>query len=209
MNRRLQRLLTILFTAFVTTTTLAQSEVDHTNHQSHENHEELGAVDVSDYSIFHLDSKWLDHSGQVKSLSQALAGKPTVGAIIYTSCEHACPMIVNDMMKIERKLGNSAKNVQFTLFSMDYKNDNPKELELYRKDKELGKWNLFVPEFQGSELELAISLGIRIKPLANGHFAHSNVIFVLDSDGTPVHQQIGLGLSPDESANVVNGLLEQ
>ena len=171
--------------------------------QHHDGHEQLSAGPISGHSLFHLDSMWLNHDAVAKTLSQALSGKPTVGAIIYTSCEHACPMIVNDMLKIERQLGNAAQDVQFALFSMDVARDTPEKLKLYRTDKQIGQWDLYVPKDHGSELELAVALGIRIKALANGEFAHSNVIFVLDSEGIPVHQQNGLGLSPNDSVLAV------
>ena len=185
----------------------ASSSSDASHHHGREEHEQSGIGEISAYSIFHLESKWLSHDGKLKSLAQALSGKPTVGAMVYTTCEHACPLIVNDMLKIEQALGEAARDVQFALFSMDPKQDKPKRLEIYRTEKEVGTWDLYVPEFQGSELELAIALGIRIKPLANGEFAHSNTIFVLDSGGTAIYQQNGLGLSPADSVIAVRSAL--
>ncbi len=200
-------LLVPLFFFCLTTIALSQTTVDHSQHQSHDGHEQLNAGEITEYSIFHLESRWLNHVGDAQTLAQALSGKPTVGAMIYTSCEHACPLIVNDMLKIERAMGSAAKDVQFTLFSMDFEKDKPEQLKLYRTDKEIGRWDLYAPKEQGTELELAIALGIRIKPLASGDFAHSNVIFVLDAEGTPVHQQNGLGLPPDSSVAALQKIL--
>jgi len=198
--------LAILVFSSCIATAAGESSVDHSSHDMSA-HEQLSAGKISDFSVFHLESRWLNHENEPKTLSQALAGKPTVGAMVYTSCEHACPLIVNDMMKIARELGESAADVQFTLFSMDPERDTPKKLKIYRQDQQLGQWDLYAPEFAGSELELAISLGIRIKPLASGDFAHSNVIFVLNSEGEAVHQQNGLGLPPDDSVAAVQSVL--
>ncbi len=201
--------LTLLLFVYVSLIVPAAAQQTSGNSQHHhEGHEQLGVDSFTGHSLFHLESTWVNHDGAAKTLAEALSGKPTVGAIIYTSCEHACPMIVNDMMKIERQLGDVAQAVQFTLFSMDYERDKPEKLKLYRNDKELGQWDLYVPEEPGSELELAIALGIRIKPLTNGEFAHSNVIFILHPDGTPVHQQVGLGLVPDESVVAIQQTLK-
>ena len=187
-------------------TAAGQSSGDQSSHAAAE-HEQLEAGKITEHSIFHLESRWINYESKPRTLSQALSGKPTVGAMIYTSCEHACSLIVNDMMKIERELGENAADVRFTLFSMDPKQDTPKKLALYRQDKELGQWDLYTPRLAGSELELAIALGIRIKPLASGHFAHSNVIFVLNAEGEAVHQQNGLGLPPDKTVAAVKSVL--
>ncbi len=209
MNRLTPYFFSLLLSAGWSVAATGQSEVELGGHGDHSGHGQLAADAISEYSVFHLDSLWLNHDGQPKTLSAALAGKPTVGAMIYTACDHACPLIVNDMLNIERELGNEARDVQFTLFSMDYARDKPEQLNLYRMDKEIGQWDFYAPKDQGSELELAVALGIRIKPLANGDFAHSNVIFVLDSKGVPAHQQNGLGLPPENSAAAIRGMLTE
>jgi protein SCO1/2 len=48
--------------------------------------------------------------------------------------------------------------------------------------------------------ELAALLGVIYREDANGSFAHSNVITVLNAEGEIVYQQPGLNLPPDEIA---------
>jgi len=58
-------------------------------------------------------------------------------------------------------------------------------------------------------LELAALLGVKYKASANGQFAHSNVITVLNAKGEIVHQQIGLNEDVSETAQTVINLVKK
>ena len=49
------------------------------------------------------------------------------------------------------------------------------------------------PASADDTLEMAALLGVKFKKSADGQFAHSNVITILNPEGEIIHQQIGLG----------------
>lgn len=55
-------------------------------------------------------------------------------------------------------------------------------------------------------LELAALLGLKFKEDANGQFAHSNVITILNAQGEIVHQQIGLNQDIQETVRLLRQL---
>jgi protein SCO1/2 len=147
----------------------------------------------SDKSLYQLDSLWTtDEKRQIK-LTQ-LSGRPQVVAMFFANCQVACPIIVNDLKRIEATLPAELRaRVGFVLVSFDSKRDTPAALADYRRARKLPaeRWALL----RGSPddvLELAALLGIKYKEDARGQFAHSNVITILNAQGEIVHQQIGL-----------------
>ena len=176
-------------------------------HAEHAAHGELPPGEFAADSIFHLESEWVNPDGEKRPLSRALSGGPMAAAMIYTSCEHACPVIVSDMLKIRRALGADESGARFVLFSFDPERDTPARMRDYRGEQGLGRWTILSPAEPGGERELAAALGVRFKPIAGGDFAHSNIIFILDGEGVPRHRQAGLLQPPDESAAVLRRLL--
>ena len=123
-----------------------------------------------------------------------LKGRPQVIAMFFVNCQYACPLIVNDMRRIEAALTPAQRaRVGFTLVSFDAKRDTVEALAEYRRVRDLPaeNWTLLrgAPD---DVLELAALLGVRYKQDAGGQFAHSNLITVLNAEGEIVHQQIGL-----------------
>ena len=55
-------------------------------------------------------------------------------------------------------------------------------------------------------LELAALLGLQFKADANGQFAHSNVITILNAQGEIVHQEIGLNQDIKETVRILRQL---
>ncbi|CAN5411548.1 hypothetical protein BH10BDE1_BH10BDE1_31140 [soil metagenome] len=149
-------------------------------------------------SVYNLKSQWTSQDGKVIQL-QDLEGKPVVLAMAYTSCEAACPLIVEDMRKISKGMSAAdQKRFSFFLFSFDSQLDTPARLKEYAKKRklDLAHWQLFHGE-PGAVRELAAVLGVRYKkdPKTND-FDHSNVITLLDGKGLIQYQQNGLGEDP-------------
>jgi protein SCO1 len=151
----------------------------------------------TDKSLFQTESRWSTDAGKQITLAE-LKGRPQVIAMFFTSCQYACPIIVNDMKRIEAALGPKPRSrVGFTLVTFDTRRDTPQVLADYRASRELSTktWTLLHGE-SDDVLELAALLGVKYKEDASGQFAHSNVITVLNAQGEIVHQQIGLGQDP-------------
>ena len=153
-------------------------------------------------SILNLKSEWTTQAGQPASIKD-FGGKPFIVAMIYTSCDQACPLIIEDLRKIENALSKKTSvRIPFLLFSFDTLKDTPIKLKAFAQSRKLDlhHWTLFNGN-KNAVRELAAVLGIRYKKNANGDFDHSNVITLIDAEGLVVEQQIGLNQDPQPLAD--------
>ncbi len=154
---------------------------------------------ASSESIFNLNEKWTTQDEKVILLSE-LKGHSSIVAMTYTSCEHSCPLIIEDMKRIEKSLAPKLKDsTQFYLFSLDVERDLPQKLKAYSLKRKLDPthWTLLHGDSRRVR-ELAAALGVRFKKEPGGDFDHSNIITLLNSEGTIEFQQIGLNQDPRE-----------
>jgi protein SCO1/2 len=166
------------------------------------------ATAFTDKSLYQVDSRWTTDAGKQIKLG-ALRGKPQVVAMFFANCQYACPLIVNDMQRIEAALTPAQRaRVGFTLVSFDPTRDTPEALAEYRKVRSLAaeRWTLLRGEPDDVQ-ELAALLGVRYKQDARGQFAHSNVITVLNAEGEITRQQVGLSQDIQESVRIVAKLV--
>lgn len=151
---------------------------------------EVGSSKVSENSIYQLESVWKNETGEKMMLNE-LKGKKQIMAMVFTSCSYACPLIVNDMKKIESQIKRN--DVDFLLISIDPKRDTPEALIQYAKNNklEVNSWHLLTGD-ENSISELAAVLGFKYKKQPDGSFSHSNIIYVLNEDGEVAYQHFGL-----------------
>lgn len=164
---------------------------------------------LPDQSLYQLDSKWTSDHGRVIRLA-ALQGQPQVMAMMFTSCEFACPIIVNDMKRIAAALPPEVQGkVDFTLISFDHERDTPELLLAFRKRMGLpmAGWTLLRGGADDVR-ELAALLGVNYRKDARGQYAHSNILTVVNPVGEIAHQQSGLNQSPDETVKQLLRLLQ-
>jgi protein SCO1/2 len=151
-----------------------------------------GAV-YTDRSLYQLDSEWTSDVGRKIKLG-VFEGRPQVVALFFTHCEYACPIIVNDLRRIEAALPQKLRDrVDFLLVSIDHERDTPEVLHVYRESRKLpvAHWSLL---HGGAEdvRELAALLGVNYRKDARGQYAHSNTITLLNARGEIVRQLNGL-----------------
>ena len=161
-------------------------------------------------SLYQLESQWTNDAGKFVRLSE-LGDRPQVVAMFFANCEYACPLIVNDMRRIEAALTPEQRShVGFALISFDSKRDTAAALAEYRRVRGLPEktWTLLHGE-PDEVMELAALLGDRYKQDARGQFSHSNVITVLNSAGEIVHQQIGLNGDVRETVSILGKLVAE
>jgi len=162
----------------------------------------------TDKSIYQFGSRWTTDAGKQIKLG-ALRGRPQVVAMFFANCQYACPLIVNDMQRIEAALTPAQRaRVGFTLVTFDPKRDTAEALAEYRRVRNLAaeRWTLLRAEPDDVQ-ELAALLGVRYKQDARGQFAHSNLITVLNADGEIVRQQVGLIQDIGENVRVLAKLV--
>jgi protein SCO1 len=147
-------------------------------------------------SVYQLETVWTNDQNQAIQLS-ALKGRPQIVVMFFASCQYTCPIIVHQLKQLEKALPPGVRtNVGFTLASFDSKRDTPVALKKYRSEHELPRanWTLLTGDADGV-VDLAAVLGVKFKQDAQGQFAHSNVITLLNAQGEIVYQQTGL--NPD------------
>jgi protein SCO1/2 len=159
----------------------------------------IAQTNYTDKSLFQLDSVWTSDAGRRVKLG-VLRGRPQVVAMFFASCQFTCPLTVSDMQRIEAALPENLRtNTDFLLVSFDTGRDTPTALKAYRAKRELSNQNWTLLHGEPDDVrELAALLGVIYRKDANGDFAHSNVITVLNAEGEIVYQQPGLNLPTDE-----------
>ena len=157
----------------------------------------LAAGKPTDTSLYLLDSKWTSDVGREIKLG-VLRGRPQIVAMFFTHCEYACPILVEELKGIERRLpAEVLAKVDFLLVSIDSKRDTPAELAAFREKRQLARerWTLLRGGADDVR-ELAALLGVNYAEDARGQFAHSNLVTVLNAEGEIIHQQAGLKGDP-------------
>lgn len=161
---------------------------------AHENHgAELKAQPtLPGTSIFHLESEWKNQKGVSAKLT-SLRGSPRLLVMLYTRCDTACPLIVEDLKEIAKEVDTKQKNkVNVSIFSLDSFRETPESLRTFSEKRKLpSHWGLFTSNAD-AVAELAAALGVRYKRLPNGDFIHSNIIYFLNGNGEITAQKEGI-----------------
>ncbi|MGE5432354.1 MAG: SCO family protein [Syntrophomonadaceae bacterium] len=158
-----------------------------------EDMEDAGSGQFSDNSVYQLDAKWSNELNKKVTLGD-FKGQKIVMAMIFANCTYACPLIVNDMKKVDAGIKESEKGkVKFVLVSIDPERDSPKTLLDYakRQNLDLSRWELLTGN-KDDVRSLAALLGFKYKKNENGDYVHSNLINVFNREGEVVLQHEGL-----------------
>jgi len=156
--------------------------------------DEVESEEFSESSLYQLESEWTDQDGKSFSLKD-LEGKKIVLTMFFASCTYACPILVNDMKKIETVLNKEDKlsSFEFVLISIDPERDTPEKLKDFanKQNLDLKRWKLLSGK-SDDIMELAAVTGFKYKKDKNGDYSHSNLITFLNEEGEIIHQQVGL-----------------
>lgn len=157
----------------------------------------------SSESLYQLEVGFTDDHGQPFTLG-SLRGRPVVLTMFFASCGYACPLLLTDMQAIRAKLPAEIRDqAAFVLVSFDVARDTPAALAKYRAERHLdAQWTLLHGD-DDAVRELAALLGVKFKQEADGQFAHSNLITILNAGGEVVHQRNGLRGGLDETAQAI------
>lgn len=185
------------------------AETSPSMHQHHHavTPEESPSPKLDGRSIYHLNSIWKNQNNEDTALA-SLKTQPLVLAMLYTSCQYVCPMIVSDMKKIEKGLlPEQLKKTRFVIVSIDPERDTPKQLKSFAAKRSLdeSRWILLSGKADDI-LTLANVLGVKYKKETSGDFSHSSIIHIIDAGGVLRHQQFGNNVAPDESLKLLKGL---
>ena len=129
-----------------------------------------------------------------------IVNKDAVVAFAYTTCEYACPLIVDKMRKIEKKLHTKKQNAEFVMISFDPLNDTVDVLKKYKIKSELNRdnWHFLTGEEKVIQKTLMI-FGVKAKKIpSTGVIDHDNKIFIFGRDGKLKKVLEGLDASIDD-----------
>ncbi len=149
-------------------------------------------------SLYQLSAPLLDQHGRQVPLS-VFAGQPVLVSMFYASCTSACPMLVNDVRKLEALLSEDERaQVRVLLISLDPASDTPAVLAeaAARYGVDADRWLLTSPP-PAEVRTIAAALGIAYQAIENGEFHHSSRVTLLDAQGVPKATAEGLGKPPD------------
>ena len=167
---------------------------------AHENHgTELKAKSpLPGASIFQLESEWENQKGENLKLS-TLRGSPRLVVMLFTRCDTACPLIVEDLKEIAKEVDQKrTEKIDVSIFSLDSFRETSESLLAFSVKRKLpSHWKLYTSNAD-AVAELAASLGVRYKRLSNGDFIHSNIIYFLNSNGEVIAQKEGIKTSSGE-----------
>lgn len=142
-------------------------------------------------SIYQVTSNWQLENGQQITLAQ-LAGKTQLVAFVYSHCTSICPVIVEDLKKIEKALDkNTRQHTNFLLITLDPQSDTPTARQAFMQQHKLDNkhWH-FIASNDADTQELALLLNIRYRREGD-EIVHSNTVTVLSGDGRVVFQGAG------------------
>ena len=182
----------------------------HNHHHAVANESSASTGYTTEMSLYNLRSSWATQEGDSIEL-KSLKGKVQIVAMIYTSCDYACPRIIADLKRIDQSLtGYKKENIGMVLVTLDPERDTPEKLKEFAQQNKLDsrRW-VFLTSQESNILELAALLNVKYRKELSMDIAHSNIISVLNQQGEVIHQQEGLGVDPDETVKAITGLLKR
>lgn len=140
-------------------------------------------------SAYQVSGNWFNDRGERIEFS-SFTGQRAAIALFYTSCRTICPMTVATLKKVEKDLGEKAKDVQFILVSIDPVHDQPAQLTAFVKthNLDLSRWHV-VTAHEGVVRRLAGRLRLGFghqSPDPDLHFMHSQMFTIVNEDGFAV-----------------------
>lgn len=188
---------------------LSQDVIAQHGHHGHEK-EALKAESVyADHSLYHLDSEFTDHRNESVQLGD-FKGDPVIVVLFYGNCTQVCPILIQDTWRLYNSLDESIQaKTNVLAVSFDTENDTPEVLRDYAEYEELDlpNWHFITGKRTDIKM-LATMLGVKYQQTSDGHFAHSNLVTVLDTEGKIAKRVEGLNQPMEEAAAVIESMLK-
>ncbi|MEX2478032.1 MAG: SCO family protein [Gracilimonas sp.] len=195
---------TLAFLGILTLEAVAQ----HSHHQHEKEALKAGEV-YADHSLYHLDSEFTDHRNEAVKLGD-FQGEPVIVVMFYGNCTQVCPILIQDTWRLYSSLDESIQQkVNVLAVSFDTENDTPEVLKEYAEYEELDipGWHFLTGKHTDIKM-LATMLGVKYQQTSDGHFAHSNLVTVLDTEGKVAKRVEGLNQPMEDAAVVIEAMLE-
>ena len=157
-------------------------------------HETVEAAPPRGDSVYALAAPLVDQRGRTVGLD-LFRGHPVLISMFYANCPDACPLLIADLQRMERKLPPRIKaDLRIVLVSLDPERDTPDALQALARARQVdeSRWRLLrAPE--DTVRDIGALLGVKYRRLPDGSFNHSSVITLLDPDGAIVVRDDAIG----------------
>jgi protein SCO1/2 len=150
-------------------------------------------------SLYQLDASLTAQDGRAIGLG-VYRGQPVLVTMFFAGCQATCPVIIDTLRAVERKLdGAQRKNVRVLLISIDPEHDTVEALATLARERRIdtSRWTLARTDAK-TVRQVAAALGVQYRRLPDGQFSHATQISALDSTGSIVAQSATLGHADDK-----------
>ena len=148
----------------------------------------------------------VDHRG-ARVTSASLHGRPVVLTFVYASCHAVCPLLIDRLRALERRMGEA--DVAFVAVTLDPERDTPSALAAHAARWGLGpRWHLLTGP-AADVRRLVAAHGVQWAPLPDGEIAHENVVTLIDRAGRVAFTYRGVGVPEDRQAADLRYLLAE
>jgi protein SCO1/2 len=145
-------------------------------------------------SLYQMHEKLLSQDGKAIDLD-VYRGQPVLVTMFYGSCQATCPLIIDTLRSVERKLDEpQRRQLRVLLVSLDSERDTPQALREVADSRRIdtSRWTLAHAD-AAAVRRIAAALSIQYRQLPDGQFSHATVISALDADGKILAQSEELG----------------
>jgi protein SCO1 len=149
-------------------------------------------------SLYQLQAPLTAQDGRAVGLD-LYRGRPVLVTMFYSGCQATCPLIIDTLRSVERKLdAEQLKNLRVLLVSIDPEHDTAAALAATAKERGLdtSRWTLTRTD-SANVRRIAAALGVQYRQLPDGQFSHSTQISVLDAGGEILAQSDKLGTADE------------
>jgi protein SCO1/2 len=150
-------------------------------------------------SLYQLDASLTAQDGRALGLD-VYRGQPVLVTMFYAGCQATCPVIIDTLRAVERKLdGAQRKNIRVLLISIDPEHDTVEALAALARERRIdtSRWTLARTDAK-TVRQVAAALGVQYRRLPDGQFSHATQISALDSTGGIVAQSATLGQADEK-----------
>ncbi len=184
-------------------------QAQHAHHDNHKQEALKAGEGHPGHSLYHLNAAFTDHNEAAVKLSD-FEGEPVIVVMFYGNCTEVCPILIRDTWRLYSKVNESLReSVNVLAVSFDTENDSPAVLKEYAEYEQLDipGWH-FLTGKETDIRSLAMMLGVKYQQTSDGHFAHSNLVTVLDEEGKITKRVEGLNQPMEEAAKVIEAMLK-
>ncbi|MFZ6767827.1 SCO family protein [Undibacterium sp. Di26W] len=138
------------------------------------------------------------------------AGHIVITSMFYNSCEYVCPMLIDTIRMLEKKLDEKEKSrLSILLVTLDPARDDIATLQSIAKTRELDiqHW-LLARTTEKSVRQLAAVLNIQYRQMESGEFNHTSALILLDKNGRILARSSTLGTVDDEFLKTIKSALK-